>query len=185
MNISPQQAADALRDIELTESHSRQLHQYQSGSSILFLWGVIWMIGYGVTGYSHKALIWIPLSVIGMLATFMLSRKFRHHYTPADWKVRGRKFGLSWVVIFAFISSVYAVMQPHNPNVFAAFPALMVAFSYGIAGALFLPRYLWLGIAVFALTLTGFFYVADGYNYWMAVVGGGALMLGGLWLRKA
>lgn len=185
MNVSPQQAADALRDIEQTQKRSRELHYYRTGSPVLLLWGVIWMIGYGVTGYSEKAVIWIPLSVIGMLATFVLQQKFRPTYTPEDWKARGRKFGLSSLVVFAFVASVYAVMQPRNPDVYAAFPALVVAFSYGIAGVLFVPRYLWLGLAVFVLTLTGFFYVAGWYNYWMVAVGGGALILGSLWLRKA
>jgi hypothetical protein len=35
------------------------------------------------------------------------------------------------------------------------------------------------------LTIVGFFVLPAIFMLWMAVVGGGALVLGGLWLRRA
>jgi hypothetical protein len=45
------------------------------------------------------------------------------------------------------------------------------------------PRFLITGIVVVALTLGGFYFLHDHFFPWMAVVGGGALILAGLWLR--
>ncbi|HVB86508.1 MAG TPA: hypothetical protein VNK23_07585 [Candidatus Dormibacteraeota bacterium] len=41
-----------------------------------------------------------------------------------------------------------------------------------------------LGFAVGALTAGGYFSLPQYFLLWMAGVGGGALILGGLWLRK-
>jgi hypothetical protein len=41
------------------------------------------------------------------------------------------------------------------------------------------------GIALAALTLFGYFEVVTHFDMWMAVVGGGSLILAGIWLRRA
>jgi hypothetical protein len=45
-------------------------------------------------------------------------------------------------------------------------------------------RYVVSGIAVAALTLAGFFLLKQHFLLWMAAVGGGAMILAGLWLRR-
>ena len=41
-----------------------------------------------------------------------------------------------------------------------------------------------LAALIAVLTLIGFFYLPVYFGLWMAVVGGGGLILGGLWLRS-
>ena len=186
MSISQQQAADALRDIDVTETRSRALRNYQHGSPILFMWGVIWVIGYAASGLNPMApLIWIPLTIAGILGSALLRRRALKGAADTMDRTKGLRIGLTSMVYFGFCCAAYAVMQPHNPVAYMAFPPLMVALSYSMVGIWFLPRYLWLGIALFALTVGGFFYVPEWFAYWMAIVGGGSLMLGSLWLRKA
>jgi len=45
-------------------------------------------------------------------------------------------------------------------------------------------RYIVAGLLVATLTLTGFFVLRSHFSLWMASVGGSALILTGLWLRK-
>ena len=45
-------------------------------------------------------------------------------------------------------------------------------------------RLIALGVALVALTLVGFYAIGPWYSLYMGVVSGGALVLGGLWLRK-
>ena len=40
-------------------------------------------------------------------------------------------------------------------------------------------------VAIAVLTLVGFFWLPQLFLLWMAVVGGGALIFAGLWLRTA
>ena len=66
---------------------------------------------------------------------------------------------------------------------FGAFSAAVVASAFGG---------LWLGLRLVVagtvlglLTLGGYFLLRDYFLLWMAVVGSGALLLAGVWLRRA
>jgi hypothetical protein len=83
-----------------------------------------------------------------------------------------------------FVAGTFAVMAPHDPRQPAAFFPLVVAAGYGILGAMGATRLLIIGAAIAALTLGAFFTLGDLFFPWMAVVGGGGLVLGGLWLRR-
>jgi hypothetical protein len=65
-----------------------------------------------------------------------------------------------------------------------AYISLVVGLVYVGAGTVAGWRWVAVGGAVVALTLVGHLLLHDYYFAWMAVVGGGALILGGLWLRK-
>jgi hypothetical protein len=45
-------------------------------------------------------------------------------------------------------------------------------------------RMLMAGMTLAALTLFGFFFLKQYFALWMAVVGGGGLVLGGFWLKS-
>ena len=42
-----------------------------------------------------------------------------------------------------------------------------------------------IGLGISALTLIGYFFVGYWFPLWMAVVNGGGLVLGGLWMRRS
>ena len=42
-----------------------------------------------------------------------------------------------------------------------------------------------LGLALIGLTALGYFVMPEYFRYWMAAVGGGGLIVGGLWMRNA
>jgi hypothetical protein len=42
-----------------------------------------------------------------------------------------------------------------------------------------------IGMSVIALTLLGYFLAGPWFTLWMAVVNGGGLLLGGLWMRRS
>jgi hypothetical protein len=62
MTLTPDQAAGALADIAQSESKTRELAGYQKGARHFFVWGAIWVVGYGATGLNPAyAPIWMPL----------------------------------------------------------------------------------------------------------------------------
>jgi len=75
-------------------------------------------------------------------------------------------------------------MWPVNARQVAAFIPLLVAVTYVLRGIWSGIRYVGLGIAVSAFTLLGFFLVKDHFFLWMAVVGGGSLILASIWFRR-
>lgn len=180
--ISPQQAADALKQAIAAEKRSAQAYRYQRFAPYLLLWGVVWIIGYGASDLIPHRSGWIWLGLIlGALAFSILARRSAEPSRPKSiWRI-----ALSFTTIWAFIASTYAVMAPVSRMQQGAFPPLVVAFFYILLGLLWTgPRLIIAGLAVGVLTLAGFFYLPQHFLLWEGFVGGGALILAGLWFRR-
>jgi hypothetical protein len=88
-----------------------------------------------------------------------------------------------FLAIFGFVAATYAVFGHVGWKQQASFVPLLCALFYVLLGLWAGTRYVVTGIAVAALTLGGFFYLPAHFLLWMAFVGGGALILAGLWMR--
>jgi len=185
MAITKTEAAEALSEIERTAGRTQELRGYRTAGPILMLWGVIWVVGYVATGLlpaERWGLIWIPLDLIGFALTILVHRKGRADSATGAGSWRTPATALA---IIAFYAAVLTVFQPLAPNTYLAFPGLVVGALYGLMGIWRMTRYLWIGAAVFVLTLIGFFGFPMWLAFWMAATGGGGLILGGLWMRRA
>ena len=184
MGISRTEAASALTDIERTTGRSRQLKAYQIAGPILMVWGVVWALGYsgmGLLPAEQWGLVWLPLNVIGVVASILLGRRGASKAGAGQtWKM--------WAVtlaICAFMAATYAVFQPTSTDAFIVFPGMIAGLVYAAFGIAAAPRYLWIGAAVFAASLIGFFFFQPWLAFWMAAAGGGGFFVAGLWLRRA
>ncbi len=186
MSLSPDQAADSLKEIEKTSLRSASAYSYANSSPYFLLWGVIWMIGYAgsdlmpqIAGY-----LWMGLTVLGFGLSMVIGCATRPAGDPVAGRQRGWRFFASFLAIYLFVVASFTILMPISTNAQAAFVPLVVALFYSLAGIWKGVRFLVAGIAVAALTLGGFFLLHEHFLLWMAGVGGGALVLAGLWLRK-
>jgi hypothetical protein len=196
MTLSPDEAANALRDIAAVETRSRRAYGYREASPHLILWGVLWAVGYGLhepwpqRGWA----IWMTIIAIGLAADFAISlsdanRRDAQGGRVADPTQLPGEAWLRWrfpgivLTAFAFIAATLAVMAPHSGRQIGAFIPLVVAASYAVAGLWLGLRFIVAGAVIGGLTLGGFFLVPAHFNLWMAGVGGGALILAGCWFR--
>ncbi len=183
MPISPTEAEHTLRVISEAGSASARFYGYRVASPHLILWGVIWSLGYGASYFfPSQGLIWPALILIGIGGSFWFgSRAGGSSAAPGDWR-----YAATALLVFLFVAAVFAVMPPRTEAQVSAFFPIFVAFSYGVIG-------IWTGglrlivtaASIAILTLSAFFWLPHIFTLWMAVVGGGALVLGGLWLRSA
>jgi hypothetical protein len=182
MPLSSNEAAQALRDIARTERRSANAYGYRATAPHLILWGVIWLAGYG-TGYVKPewANVWLPLVIAGSIASFWIGWRMRPvTMSRYDWR-----YIATFVAILLFVFSFLSIIPPHTDNQAAAFFPLLVSLFYGLVGIWTRGmRMLLLGTAVLGLTVFGFFMLPAQFVLWMAVVGGGSLILGGVWLRS-
>ena len=184
MTMTTGQAAAALQDIDRTERHTARARGYAIASPYLILWGVIWIAGYGasaVVAPERWGLIWLPLAVIGGVASGWVGSR-------AKGTAHQGAFSQSLLLAaatFLFIASVYYVFRPISPLPYLVFPSLIAGLVYTLAGALTrMTRFVWIGAGIFLVTMTGFIAAPDYMAIWVAIAGGGGLLLGGLWLRK-
>jgi hypothetical protein len=186
MPLSPDQAAQNLREIDQTGRRSASAYGYAHASPFFILWGIVWFIGYGGTGFLHgsqPAYLWATADLAGILGSFWIG----HRMAPKTDRTCNSRFRYRFIgtilVIALFIACVNLVMAPISDDQQGALPALLVALFYGLMGIWKGPRFLVAGIVIAALTLGGFYYLHDYFFTWMAVVGGAALILAGVWLR--
>ncbi len=194
MTLSHDEAAQTLSEIARTGHRSAQAHHYASASPQFILWGLIWVAGYtgsyllpnyGFVGYINW--LWFGLSNAGVIGGILIGRHQHRHLTPAqqaEARVIGFRTGMSGFAAFLFVVATVAVMQPADWAAIGAFVPLMIALFYIAFGLFYGPRFVYAGIVVAALTLGGWFVVPQLFLLWMALVGGGSLVLVGLWLKK-
>lgn len=178
MVLSPQDAAGALREIETAQARSATLHGYARSSPQLLLWGVLWMIGYGLNDLfpRHGGAIWAAIVPIGLIAGFVALRRAG---SGAGWR-----YGAVALTLVAFFCAAFFILRPIHDRQIAALIPLAVGTAYVMAGIWRGPRYVITGIAVAALTLAGFFLVTEHFFLWMAAVGGASLIMAGIWLKR-
>jgi hypothetical protein len=181
MTPSRADATAALHEVEQAENRSALLRGYQIAAPHLIIWGVIWAIGYTLSYLSPPwtNTVWLTLVPLGVAGDILVSRG----------SGLGGKRALAMLqlgtIFMVLLGGSIAVMQPQDPRQMAAFVPLLVAAGYGILGVLGAPRMLIIASLVAVLTLVGFFALGALFLPWMAVVGGGGLIIGGLWLRQA
>ena len=182
MPIPTQEARDALHHIETAEQQSSAAYHYQKASPHLFLWGVIWMAGYALT-YARPQwpLIWPALLVLGIAGSWWIQwRAGAAHSRALGWR-----YAATLLAVFLFISALVAVLPPKSSAQFGALFPILIAFLYAILGIwTHTTRIALLGLALGALTVGAYFWLPEYFLLWMAGAGGGALILGALWLRR-
>jgi len=186
MPLSREQAQEALRDAEQTAKRSATSYGYEAASPYLILWGVIWMVAYSATDVSAFLANWAwpVLGTIGWIASIAISWQRK----GAD-RISGARMSLRWFLVFVafavYVVGVGAIMRPTQDAQVGAFIPMIVALTYALVGIFFNATRLTIaGAAIAALTLGGYFYLPSHFMLWMAFVGGGALILAGLWMRK-
>jgi hypothetical protein len=179
MSITQQDASEALRLVDEAAERSKTLRGYQSAAAHLILWGGIYPVAYAGAYFQpdRTGLIWMVFVPAGVIGDVLISR---HDRSGVDWGL----FAGLFVTLFAFIAATAAIMHPQDPRQMAAFIPLVVAAAYVVLGMRLGRRLVFIGIALGVLTLVGFFALPSIFLLWMAAIGGGALVLGGLWLRR-
>jgi hypothetical protein len=185
MALSPAEAQSTLKDIEKTESRAAASQHGRAAAPFLIMWGIIWAIGYSVTESAPEiSWIWLLLVVGGVIGSVILGVRQSRAYA------RGGEFGWryfgSFALIAVLVGALAAIMPPLSVNQVSAFFPLIIGLFYSFIGMWTKGwRMLPLGLALIALTVIGYYYLPDVFLYWMAAVGGGGLILGGLWMRSA
>ena len=193
MTLSPGQAADSLQEIERTQARSSQARLYANASPGFILWGVIWIIGYGASdllgqaanwkhGWGAVNWLWAGLTIIGIMGSSAIGRAQQRG--AARNPTLGWRWAGTFLAVWLFTVATFLVLRPTNPVAAGAFIPLVVAVNYAVFGIWQGARFVYAGIVVAAATLGGFLFLREHFLLWMAFVGGGSLVLVGLWLRK-
>lgn len=182
--LNREDARQSLDTIAATAQRSTTLYRYHQASPYFFLWGVVWMLGYGLSDLwpAQAGWTWMLLDAVGIGMSVVIAKSGQagRGAGPAmAWRIAG--LGVSLLLYFA---AAFAVLAPSSGKQVATFITLTVALAYGMVGLWAGLRWMGAGVAVAALALFAYFFVPAYFNTWMGFVGGGVLVLTGYWLRR-
>jgi hypothetical protein len=155
---------------------------------LLILWGIIWVAAFTATQFylNYASYIFTSLDAVGVIGTFIIIRIF--HTKPPVRTEGARKMDLRilwfWLLLFTYVFIWLRILAPFNGLQLNVVISTAVMFAYTMIG-LRLGSYfmVWLGLAVTATTLIGFYFLTPYYCLWMAFTGGGAILCTGLYIR--
>ena len=192
------QANAAIGDIEASQKRIRARARYKGADLIYALWGVIWMAAFtfqqfdqglvlraGSISVKGPSLIWTPLVLVGIVLTVVIARR-REGVKDKN----AYKQGLLWPIVFGYFYLWMFLLGPllnhdlittaegvlHSTAVIATIPMCIYVLMGLMSGDAYIA---WLGAAVTVLTALGIYFFHDYFYIWMAVFGGGGLLLAG------
>ena len=185
MTIDPHEADALLKGVEGVEKRTREFVVYTRAGDYMILWGVLWALGYAfgdaLSPYTHA--YWLTLDAIGIAGTCLLIWRTARCIEPGRRRVIVVRpliavlvmmgFGMLWVWLAHFGGREQSAFWPTLCGALLFCFGLWAGRTLSIAAA-----------AVIALTMAGYFWAGPWFDLWLAVTTGGALILGGLWLRR-
>jgi hypothetical protein len=186
MNLSPKEAEEALTAIQSVTQKTR-LSIAGGGASIsLIITGIVWLIGFTATQFIGPPLvvwIWIGTSAIGSaLATFMGIRAGKR-VRIASSAVTGKRIAIFWGLLTLFAAAIIAVVRPTDGKQITLLIILLAMIGQMGMGLLLSFSATWWTVPVVAVALIGYFLASDWFYLWMGLLGGGVMVVLGLYIR--
>ena len=187
MSVSKDDASLALQDIEATERRSRTLFGYGLASPYLLMWGTLWIVAGAVGALSpeNEYIGWCAVDAVGLLGSAYLVVRHVRRCSERDDRVRVLRYVGTVLVLLAFIGLTQMVFAPVSGAEVLMLFTLLVAAVYTIAGCWAGLRYAVIGGALGGLAVAVFLAAPASLHLIVPFAGGCALILGGLWMRRA
>jgi hypothetical protein len=177
-------AKTALEGIARVEARTARATVYGASSAITILWGIAVILANLADQFlpGSAGPIWLAAWTAGLAGTVFVGWRWRGRSSEKPWT--GLRLAWAQAVLILFGSLLVWLLPIADPRQLAAFWPLLFMMAFVIAG-LWLGRFFVLcGILVSALTVVAYLYGGAWLPLWMAAVNGGALVAGGLYLRK-
>ncbi len=186
MNISPNEAEEALAAIQKV-THKAQRSIASSGAYIfLIITGAVWLAGFLATQFLPAEItvaVWIATSVLGSLLAFFLgSRQGRRVRSPA-FNPTAKRMGLFWGLLVLFGAAAIAVARPSDGKQITMFVVLFVMIGQLAMGLILSFSATWWALPIAALALAGYFLFPGIFYLWMGVLVGGGMIALGVYIR--
>ncbi|HVU35856.1 MAG TPA: hypothetical protein VHE61_20620 [Opitutaceae bacterium] len=180
--ITPADAAAALAEVETARTAMRRAVRAHRGHYHLWIWGGIWIVmPLSVTLWGEEAARFFGwICAAGWVASMIVGATQCRQIRSSD----AGRFSAPLVVVLAF-GAIYPFVLRAQPDFRHLYAYIGLVFMqwYVIAGLWMDSYLLWLGLAVTVLILVGLFVFPGIFWLWMAVFGGGSLVLTGFYVR--
>jgi hypothetical protein len=180
------QALDDLKTIRQIMNRT-QKEAGRHGGWFILIAGVMWLVGFTANQFLPEEYIgwtWAAVNLGGIIAMLWAGiRLMRHGSTRTPlWK----PIFFFWLVLAAFAMLLGWLFGVNGSNQIGLLALLVAALGYVQIGAIFQSYHISItGILVATLTIGAFFLIPDQFLLAMAFLGGGLLIVSGLWMVRS
>jgi hypothetical protein len=187
MNVSPTEAEEALADIRKVSQRTRHAIADSGAYITLIVTGTIWLVGYVCTQFLPSGIvvpIWIGLAVVGSAVATVLGMRMARRVRNPSAAAAARRVGLFWLFLILYGMATLAVAWPLDGKQLTMIIVLFSMVGQLAMGLLFSFSSVWWPLPITALVLVCYFLLPGLYYLWMGVLGGGGMIVLGLYIRS-
>ena len=187
MNITKNDAEAALRDVGETGEYSQTLFHYQITSPYLLLWGVLWIIAgiVSVISPQNTGIGWLVVVTIGIIANGYLVASDARRFAESNIRRESLRYVAAVAVLTGFLTMTFVVFAPVSAVEIQTFITILIASIYMILGFWTGKLLSVVGADLAILVVIAYFFLPAYYPLIVSILGGAALIAGGLLMRKA
>lgn len=179
--LKAQESLDLIRDASRA---SRQAIARSGTGYFFIIWGLVWLFGYlgsQILPGTLSGYLWLALDTFGILGSaYTILRLGRRVRSPHGWRL-----GVFWLLLFAHGGLMMWVLWPLAGDRYMMFATLLVSMGYSLIGLWISTPLAVIGISISVLAVIGWLFVPAFLGYWLAIVGGGGLIVAGIYVLKA
>ena len=186
MNVSPDEAEEALAAIQNTMRKTR--HSFASSGAYIFLLltGIIWLVGFLATQFLPGEIVvsvWIGMSVLGSAVSVVLGTRMGKRVRGPSTAVYGRRVVVFWLLLVLYGIAAIAIARPTDGKQVTMLIILFMMIGQSAMGLVFSLSSTWWALPIAALALIGYFLLPGIFYLWMAVLVGGGMIALGVYIR--
>lgn len=186
MNVSPDEAAEALAAIQAVTKKTRQSIARSGASIFLIVTGIVWLVGFLATQFLSGeivAYIWIGISLLGTALSIPLGMRLGPRVRGPKTDVSVKRASLFWLLLVFYGIAAIAVARPTDGKQITMLIILFIMIGQLSMGLLLSFSSTWWALPITALALVGYFLLPGIFYLWMAVLVGGGMIALGLYIR--
>ena len=187
MNVSPNEAEEALAAIQQTTRKAR--HSFASSGAYIFLLltGVIWLVGFLATQFLSGdvvAYVWVVMSLLGGAIAVVLGTRLGNRVRGPSTATYEARVGVFWALLVLYGVAVIAIARPTDGKQMTMLIILFIMIGQMAMGLVFGFSSTWWALPITALALAGYVLLPAYFYLWMAVLVGGGMIGLALYIRS-
>lgn len=187
MNISPDEAEEALASIHRMTQKTRHAIATSGAYITLLVTGVVWLVGFLATQFLPAEItvyIWTGMSILGTAGGVLLGMRMGPRVRSPSANLTARRAGLFWLLLVCYGVAAVFIARPTDGKQVTMFIILFTMLGQLAMGPLVSFSSVWWALPVTALALTGYFLLPGIFYAWIAVLGGGGMIALALYIRS-
>jgi len=187
MEISPQEAQQALEAIQTMVIKTRRSISNSGAYIFLIIWGFVWLVGFSANhffGGKMVSYIWMALDIVGGAISLVMGIRLGRKVRSSSDDNTGKRIGWFWLLLGVYCALLLLVTSPADMKQGSMIIVLFVMIGWMAMGLLLSVASVWWGLGITALALIGYYFLPDIFYLWMAVLGGGGMVALGFYIRN-